>query len=58
MDTAIINRPLPIPLSDVEWAVLGTMAARKGVSVAAVVGSIVARSLARDHYDAMRRLQT
>jgi hypothetical protein len=50
MDTAIINRPLPIPLSDVEWAALDAMAARKGVSVAAVVGSIVARSLAHDHY--------
>jgi len=53
MDPAIVNRLLPIPLSDVEWTALDAMAASKGVSVAAVVGSIVGLDLARRHCDAM-----
>jgi hypothetical protein len=53
MDTAIVNRPLPIQLSNVEWTALGAIAASKDVSVAAVVGSIVGLELARRQYDAM-----
>jgi hypothetical protein len=53
MDAAIGNRLLPIPLSDAEWTALDAMAASKGASVAAVVGSIIGLELARRQYDAM-----